>query len=277
MSHSEISRLTDSFNASADTYENRMGPAVRSVARHIALSIDLPAQTRVCDNACGTGAVTEAILKAYPDAHIDATDNSVGMIQIMSSLKNRQMWGGRVHAQVADSVKLPFAADTFDANIINFGIFFTSDEIETAREIHRTLKPGGKAIATCWKASALFQMIFDVQKLAQPANRLQSLEQLETWSKEETMKSVMQGGGFADVSMEAFGVDFVRPTLDELATSCAENFKGMVGGQWTTEEKGKLEAATKEVLTSSHHQYLSVNTSESKGVRWVAWIASATK
>ena len=277
MSHTEISSLTESFNAAADTYETRMGSAVRAVARHIALSIDLPSQARLCDNACGTGAVTEAILTNHPGAYVDATDNSPGMIRILSESLDKLALRDRVHLEVADSVKLPFPIDTFDANIMSFGIFFTSDEAEAAREIYRTLKPGGKAIVTCWKASALFQIIFDVQSIVRPADPLQSLSVVEAWSKEETMKAAMHSGGFTDVTMESLAVDLVRPTLDDLVTSCAENFRGMIGNRWTADERARIDAATKEVLVSRGSEYLSINTPNSKGVRWVAWIASATK
>ena len=226
MNHSEASNLTESFNASANTYETRMGSVVRTVARHIAHSIELPSQAKLCDNACGTGAVTEAILKTYPDAHVDATDNSPGMIRILSESVDKLALPDHVHLEVADSVKLPFPTNTFDANVMSFGIFFTSDESEAAREIYRTLKPGGKAIVTCWKASALFQIIFDVQNIVQPTDPLQNLIVLEAWSKKETLKAAMHAGGFADVTMESLAVDLTRPTLDDLVTSCAENFKG---------------------------------------------------
>ena len=277
MTYSETSSLTDSFNTAADTYETRMGSAVHAVARHIASTLDLPPRASVCDNACGTGAVTQAILQAFPDAHVNATDNSAAMIRILSRLVTDHHWSDRVQTTVADSVKLPYAADTFDANLMSFGIFFTSDEVEAAREIYRTLKPGGKAIVTCWKASALFQIIFDVQRIIQPVSPLEGLPKLDAWCKEDTIKSVMQAGGFKDVTMTTLPVDLMGPTLDHLVTSCAENLKGIVGTQWTAEEKNKMEAATKEVLLANGHHYLSIDTADCKGVRWVAWIASASK
>ena len=277
MTQQETSNLTDSFNEAAGTYETRMGTATRSVARHVAQLINLPAQARVCDNACGTGAVTEAVLETNPDATVDATDNSLGMIRIMSKLQIERGWGTRVQTQIVDSVQLPFSADTFDANIMSFGIFFTSDEYLAAQEIYRTLKPGGTAVVTCWKESTLFHMIFDVQRIVKPACPLQSLPTLKTWSKKETLRAVMDACGFTTVKMEAFPVDLTGPTIEELVVSCAENFKGMIGNQWTAEEKGKIDAATMEILRSRSGQYLSVNAPDCKGVRWVAWIATATK
>ena len=277
MSNHETSSLVDSFSEAAGTYETRMGTATRSVARHIIQSLHLPAHARVCDNACGTGAIMEAVLEENCDASVDAIDSSPGMVQITSRLRSEHSWGARVHVQVADSVQLPFPSDTFDANIMSFGIFFTSDAEETAREILRTLKPGGRAVITCWKESALFQMIFEVQRLVQPARPLQSLPTLETWSDERTLRAAMEAGGFTDVKMEAFPVDLTGATMDDVVLSCAENFKGMIGTQWTTEEKDKIYTATMEVLCSRGNHYLSVNTANRKGVRWVAWIASASK
>lgn len=53
---------------------------------------------------------------------------------------------------------------------MNFSIFFSDNPVQVAREIHRTLKPGGTALFAYRKHPALFDIIFDVQDLVQPAN-----------------------------------------------------------------------------------------------------------
>ncbi len=277
MSKSETSNLTDSFNAGADTYEKRMGTATRSVARHIVESLKLAPQAKICDNACGTGAVAEAVLETYSDSYVNAVDSSPSMIQILSDISIEKGWGERLKLDVADGIKLPYPDNTFDANIMAFGIFFTSDAAQTAREIRRSLKPGGKAVVTCWKDSALFKMFFEVQNIVRPEQPVEKLTMLDTWSRKETMMDAMTAGGFSDVNMEVFPVDFTGPTIDDLVVSCAENFKGMVGDQWTAEEKSRIAAATREVLCSPHNSYMTVDTAGCKGLRWVAWIATATK
>ena len=277
MSSLDGSNLTDSFNSAAGTYEKRMGTATRSVARHIIQSLKFPPHATVCDNACGTGAVTECVLEITGDSYVTAVDNSPGMIQILSDISAEKGWSQRLKLDVADGVKLPYPDDTFDIHIMAFGIFFTSDPAQAAREISRTLKPGGKAVVTSWKDSDFFRMVFDVQEIVRPAKPLHSLPMIETWRKKETMIDTMTAGGFSDVNMEVYPVNLTGPTLDDLVVSCAENFRGIIGDQWTSEEKEKIDAAFKEVLCSVDKAYLSINTPTCKGVKWTAWIATATK
>ena len=64
-----------------------------------------------------------------------------------------------------------------------------------------------------------------------------------------------------------------------LVESCVENYKGIVGEMWSKEEKAQLHAATLEVLLRRGEEFLSVNNNSTgeKGIRWVAWVATAKK
>ncbi|KAF2233595.1 S-adenosyl-L-methionine-dependent methyltransferase [Viridothelium virens] len=130
--------LTNSFNNAADTYERRMGTATRAVARHIISSLpSLPPNPTICDNACGTGAITKAFLDRYPHGHVYATDNSPGMVELMRQNIDQSGWSGKVKVEVMDSVRLHLPDNSVDANTMNFGIFFTSDAQRAADEIVR--------------------------------------------------------------------------------------------------------------------------------------------
>ncbi|KAI9649491.1 hypothetical protein NHQ30_002067 [Ciborinia camelliae] len=89
----DVSPLCDSFNTQTSTYERRLGGSTRSVIAHaIPLLSGLPERPIILDSACGPGMVTEAILKAYPKAHVYAADVASGMIALLENAISKNDW-----------------------------------------------------------------------------------------------------------------------------------------------------------------------------------------
>lgn len=82
------------------------------------------------------------------------------MIEIMDKLKESNDWGERVQTKTVDSAKLECVDEAFNAQIMNFGISFSDDPMNVAREIYRTLKFDGTVVITCWKNVALLRFIY---------------------------------------------------------------------------------------------------------------------
>ena len=178
-----------------------------SVAAHIVsqLSLSPNAEPVVLDNACGTAAVTDEIVKRFPSARIHAVDSSVGMIDVAESTIEQKEWTGRVETGVTDGQKLTFGEEMFFISVTNFGMFFFPDPEAGAREIWRTLKRGGRAVVTCWKEPDLVPLLHDCQKLIRPKTSIESLPVLKKWMKKEMIEQVMKQGGFQDVLIGSFG------------------------------------------------------------------------
>ena len=175
------------------------------VAAHIVsqLSLSPNAEPVVLDNACGTAAVTDEIVKRFPSAKINAVDGSVGMIDVAKSTIEQKGWTGRVETGVMDGQKLTFGEEMFDISVTHFGIIFFPDPEAGAREIWRTLKRGGRAVVTCWKEPGLVPLLHDCQKFIRPKTSIESLPVLEKWMKKETIEQVMKQGGFQDVLIDS--------------------------------------------------------------------------
>src|SRR5690606_8037008 len=107
------------------------------------------------DNACGPGIVTEEIAKrcatkgaAFPT--VSAVDAAQKMVDL-----GRKRFEGTEHAakvtfQQMPGEELDFPDGTFSHSVTNLGILFFADGDAGAREIYRTLKPGGVAVVTSW-------------------------------------------------------------------------------------------------------------------------------
>src|SRR3712207_6837954 len=88
-----------------ELYDRLMVPLIfaepaASVARHVASL----APARIVETAAGTGVLTDALLRACPDAEVLATDLNQPMLdRAESRVRNR----GRVRFQEADALDLP--------------------------------------------------------------------------------------------------------------------------------------------------------------------------
>lgn len=65
-----------------------------------------------------------------------------------------------------DGHNLGFDEAMFDISVTLFGLFFFSDPAKGAREIYRTLKPGGTAVVRCWKFVGLSQSSTKCRRLS---------------------------------------------------------------------------------------------------------------
>jgi demethylmenaquinone methyltransferase/2-methoxy-6-polyprenyl-1,4-benzoquinol methylase len=92
----------------------------------------------ILDLAAGTGTSSQPFADA--GATVVPCDFSTGMLQV----------GKRERPALAftagDGMRLPFAADTFDAVTISFGLRNIVDPIEGLRELLRVTKPGGRVV-----------------------------------------------------------------------------------------------------------------------------------
>ena len=100
---------------------------------------------RVLDVACGTGALTEAVAERVgPRGAVAGLDANPEMLAVARRKHGAIEW----HDGRAES--LPFADESFDAVVSQFGLMFFDDRVAALREMRRVLRPGGQlAVAVC--------------------------------------------------------------------------------------------------------------------------------
>jgi SAM-dependent methyltransferase len=101
---------------------------------------------RILEIAAGTGAVTERMLAAMPEAELVATDLNPAMLEVAAA----RIESPHVTFQAADAQALPFPDGAFDALVCQFGVMFFPDRIGAYREARRVLKPGGVFLFNAW-------------------------------------------------------------------------------------------------------------------------------
>jgi ubiquinone/menaquinone biosynthesis C-methylase UbiE len=117
-------------------------PWAEDMARRVAEVVPV----NILETAAGSGVVTEQIARTLPNATITATDLNPAMLEIAAQRRGLE----RVAFQPADAQALPFADDSFDVVVCQFGVMFYPDRIAAAREARRVLRPGGTYLLTVW-------------------------------------------------------------------------------------------------------------------------------
>lgn len=140
-------------------FEERLGPLIFEPAAEELLSriINLPASA-ILEIACGTGRVTKHLKENFPGASVIATDIN----PVMMELAQKQLTG--ISFQVADAQQLPFAYNSFDLVVNQFGLMFLPEKQTGVNEALRVLQPGGHFVFTTWDSTAsmpLFKLIID--------------------------------------------------------------------------------------------------------------------
>lgn len=113
-------------------------------ARDLVQRLDAPGD--ILETAAGTGVVTALLAEAFPTARIVATDLNQAMLDIAAT----RVLASNVRFQAADAQALPFADESFDAILCQFGVMFLPDRVAAYREARRVLRPGGCLLFNAW-------------------------------------------------------------------------------------------------------------------------------
>ena len=104
---------------------------------------------RVLDIACGTGEPAISLAALIGNGEVVGVDLSPGPLKIAAE-RAAQRGLTNVSFRQADAHRLPFPDNTFDRITSRLGVMFFSDLPRAAAEMHRVLKPGGKAVLLVW-------------------------------------------------------------------------------------------------------------------------------
>jgi SAM-dependent methyltransferase len=109
---------------------------------------------RVADIACGTGVLTRAAAcRAGTRGFVVGADANEEMLAVARSRILRTAAASTQASivwQHAQPDRLPFADESFDAVVCQFGLMFFADRVAAIREMNRILRPGGRMVLTVW-------------------------------------------------------------------------------------------------------------------------------
>lgn len=137
-----------------ENYDRYLGPVLfEPYAADLVARLKVLEQASVLEIACGTGIVTRRLRDQLdPSVRIVATDLNEAM---MSYAAQKFRPEDRIEWKQADATHLPFAGQSFNAVVCQFGLMFIPDKPKAISEACRVLKPGGTFLFSVWDAIEL--------------------------------------------------------------------------------------------------------------------------
>jgi len=174
--------------------------------------VDLQPGEAVLDVATGPGTVARlAAVRLGPQGRVVATDIALPMLDIARA---KPVVAGAAQIEYVESPAAPLAAPrgTFDAALCQQGLQFFPDRRGALREMHRVLKPNGRAAIAVW-AQIERNQIFAAYHAALRATVNAELADLMmapfSWPSGTALKDAAEEAGFREVRL-------LTPTLPML-------------------------------------------------------------
>ncbi|PKS12457.1 hypothetical protein jhhlp_000663 [Lomentospora prolificans] len=274
------------FNSSAAQYERSTGGCTRELARDLlnlqALkSVTFP-DSKVLDNACGTAIVAEEILKRCKEngtaaPTITAVDAAPNMIYLARAKFEDAPVTDKLSFAAMPGEKLDFPDNSFTHSITNLGILFFSDGEAGAKEIYRTLAPGGVAIVTTWaELGYLTRVIHPAQNLIRPCDPTFKIPIPPVWFKPDYVEERMREGGFTKVEMTEKTVHYGAPTVDDLTQLLVTSFQTLYM-DWPEHERNKFIKTVGNLVKKTSSSYTMSDGQEGVGIPMRAIVAVCYK
>ncbi|KAF4461789.1 Ubiquinone menaquinone biosynthesis C-methyltransferase [Fusarium albosuccineum] len=235
----------------------------------------------VHDNACGPGAVSECIMATrtppFEGIHIDATDFNPQFLAGCAQLAEKNGWP--LKAQVMDSMDLKFPDNRFTHSITSFALHCMEDSVKITSEIHRTLQPGGTAMASIWSDMPHVDAIKHAHGRTRGKDApLPVLLEEEDYLQEDLKKSLVAGGfdpaKIAFYEKEAY---VIVPGLKRWAL-LAWSYLGVPPAGWSQKDEERWDEAIEDLAEQlKNARGISTNEKGEYVMRMVACIAIATK
>lgn len=183
--------------------------------------VDLQPGERVLDVACGTGLVTFRIADLVaPEGAVVGTDISGRMVEAAGGIA-AQRGIANARFERADAEELPFADHTFDAAVCGLGLMYVPDPQKALSEMHRVLKPGGRAAAAVWgaRASCGWAEIFPITAARVSSPVCPMFFRLGT---HDVLARTFEDAGFTDVRLERLSTTLTYRSPHEALTAVFE-------------------------------------------------------
>jgi SAM-dependent methyltransferase len=133
-----------------------VGTTLQIVGESLCEAVDLRSGARVLDVAAGNGNATLAAARRWCD--VTSTDWVAALLE--SGRRRAHAEGHLVTFREADAEQLPFADGSFDVVLSTFGVMFTPNQEQAARELLRVCAPGGRIGLACWTPESFIGQLF---------------------------------------------------------------------------------------------------------------------
>ncbi|HEX7069468.1 MAG TPA: class I SAM-dependent methyltransferase [Rhodothermales bacterium] len=136
----------------SDFYETRWQRQLAPAQERMLEAARIEPGEQVLDVACGTGLVTFPVARAVgARGHVTAVDLSDKMVE--TATRQAEAVGiANVSFRQMDAEALDFPDGSFDVVVCGLGLMYFPEPVQSLREMHRVLRPGGRCAVAVWGA-----------------------------------------------------------------------------------------------------------------------------
>lgn len=187
----------------AANYERFFVPAIGApvAADTIRIAALRPGE-RVLDVACGTGVVARlAAQQVGPTGAVAGLDLNPGMLAVARSATPPDT---TIEWHEASAEEMPLPDSSFDVVLCQMGLQFVPDRAAALREMHRTLKPGGRLVLNVpGPVPPVMEIMAEGLARHVGAETAGFVHHIFSLHNVDEVRDLLSGAGFHDVSVES--------------------------------------------------------------------------
>lgn len=256
--------------ASGEAYEPYVGRWSRLVAREFVEWLAIPPAARWLDIGCGTGALTETIVRRASPSEVHGIDPSVGYL----ALAREQVRDPRVRFDVGDARHLSVESARYDAVVSALVLNFIPDLPTGAAEMARVVRPGGIVAGYVWDYAGkmeLMRYFWDAAVALIPEDLERDEGRRFPICKPGLLKDLFEGAGLKDVEVRSIDVPTPFRNFDDYWTP-------FLGGQFPAPDYAmSLDAEARAALRERIRAHLPIGTDGSIPLIARAWAVRGTR
>src|SRR5262245_57070759 len=213
------------FVGTVPAYSDRyLGPLrFNPFADDLAARLPVSPGMRVLEVACGTGIVTERLLRRLAgQGALVATDLNEAMI---AHARTRIADDPALEWRQADGTSLPFPNRALDAAVCQFGLMFFPDKAKGVREAYRVLAPGGLYLFNVWdriERNAVVRITHETLGTLFPDDPPRFYETPFSLHDTAVVRGLLDAAGFVDVECVTVEKTGHSPSAAEAAIGLIE-------------------------------------------------------
>lgn len=200
-----------------DPYESYVGRWSRRIADEFVEWLALPEGCTWIDVGCGTGALTEAILRGCDPRAVHGVDRSADFL----ATARARLTDARVQVHVGDATALPFADASCDAAVSGLVLNFIGEPSRMVAEMRRVTRSGGWVAAYVWDYAQGMQMMrlfWDAARTVAPgAEALDEASRFPICTA-QALEAAWKTAGLDAVQVRSIVIDTVFRDFDDFWT-----------------------------------------------------------
>ena len=195
-------------------YESYVGRWSRRVAEVFIASLGMQAGARWVDVGCGTGAVTETILRLARPAGVVGVDPSEAFV----TFAREHIADDRAHFALGDGAALPLPDHGADAAVSGLVLNFAADPVAMLADMRRVTRPGGTVAIYVWDYADGMELIrhfWDAAVELDPAAGGKAESRMFGICKPGPLRDAFGRAGLTDVDIQPVDVPTVFRDFDD--------------------------------------------------------------